>query len=74
MQEVQDLAFLFVKFHEIPLSRSIQRAKISLNGSTTIWCITHSSQSSSVCKLAEGALVLSRRIISEGVQQYWLQY
>ena len=46
----------FVELHEVFFCPSLQPVKVPLNGSTALWCISHSSQLRIIGKLAEGAL------------------
>ncbi|KAK4832384.1 hypothetical protein QYF61_022239 [Mycteria americana] len=49
-------------------------AEVPLDGSTTSWCINHSSQFCIISKLAEGVFCSIIQIINEAVRQYWSQY
>ena len=60
----------FVELREVPLSPILQPVEVPLNGSTTIWCISHPSQFCIICELAEGALCPIVHIINEDVEQY----
>jgi len=50
--QIWDSAFPFVEHDEVPVSPFLQLVEAFLNGSTTIWCVSHSSQ---FFELAEGA-------------------
>lgn len=39
----------------VPLCPTFYPAKVSLNGSTSFWCVSNYSQLSIICKLADGA-------------------
>jgi len=41
--QVQDFAFSLVELREVPVSPFLQPVKVILNGSTTLWCISHFS-------------------------------
>lgn len=41
--QVQDVTFLFVRNHEISVDSFLQPVKVSLKGSTTIYCVNHSN-------------------------------
>ena len=60
--QVQDLALAFVELHEVPVSPFLQLVEVTLHGSTTLWCISDSSQFV-ISKLAEGILCLIIQII-----------
>lgn len=38
--QVQNFAFPFVTFHEVPVSPYFQPVKVPVNGGITIWCIS----------------------------------
>jgi len=42
--------------HEVPFSPFLQPVEVPLDGSTTLWCIGHSTQLCVICSFAEGAL------------------
>lgn len=42
--EVQDSAFLYLKFHKVPVNLFGQPVGVPLSGSATLCCISHSSQ------------------------------
>ena len=50
--------------HRTPVGSFLQPAEVLLNGSTTMWCIKHSSQFYIICKFAEGAFCCIGQIIS----------
>ena len=54
-------AFPDVELHDASLSPIFQAHKVLLDGSTTIWCSSHSSQFCVICKLAAMHFVLSSR-------------
>ncbi|KAK4831783.1 hypothetical protein QYF61_019096, partial [Mycteria americana] len=54
--QVQDFALPLVELHEVPASPFLQPVQVPLDGSTTLWCISHSSQCGVICKLAERQL------------------
>lgn len=56
------------------VSLVLRSVEILLNGSTTVWCISHLSQFCIVCKLAGGALSPIIYGINEEVKQFWTQY
>ncbi|KAK4810833.1 hypothetical protein QYF61_008805 [Mycteria americana] len=76
--QVQDFALPLVELHEVPVSPFLQSVQVPLDGSTTLWHISHSSQICVISKLAEGTLCLIIQIINEDVEhdrtQYWGQY
>lgn len=71
--QVQDLVLWFVDLHQICAGPSLQPVEVSLNGSTTVWCLSHSSQ---VCivALAERAVCPIVQVINGDVKQYLLWY
>ena len=54
--QVKDPTLAFVEFHEVPLGPALQPVQVSLDGSTALRCISHSSQLGIVSELAEGTL------------------
>ncbi|KAK4832374.1 hypothetical protein QYF61_022229 [Mycteria americana] len=73
-QEEQDFALLLVELHEIPVSPFLQPVKVPLDGSTTFWPISHSSQFCVISKLVKDELCLIIQIINEDAHQDWIQY
>ncbi|KAK4832039.1 hypothetical protein QYF61_020554 [Mycteria americana] len=67
--QVQDFALFLVELHEIPVGPLLQPVEVPLNGSTVIWCISHSSQFGVICKLAESTLYPVIQMINEDVKQ-----
>lgn len=47
-----NLAFLFFKFHEVPVRSALQPLKAPLNGSKTIWCIIDYFQLFGICQVS----------------------
>ena len=70
----QDFALPLVELHEVPASPFLQPVEVPLDGSTTLWPISQSSQFCVICKLAEGTLWPIIQIINEDVEQDWTQY
>ena len=71
--QVQDCALLFVELDEVPVSPFLQPVVVPLDGSTTVGCISHSSQFDVICKLAESILCPVRWIINDDVKWDWIQ-
>ena len=71
---MQDLAFPLVELHNVPVSPFLQHVEVPLNWSTTIWCISRSSQFCTICKLSDGALYPTIHVMNEEVKEYWPQY
>lgn len=65
---VQDIAFLLDELNEIPLCPILQFVQVLLKGSTTLRCISHTSQFCVICKLAEASLCLSVQVINEDIR------
>lgn len=65
---VQDFAFAFVEIREIAVSPLLQPAKIFLNGSTSIWCISCFSQFCVIYKFSEGVLSPVIQVINVDVK------
>lgn len=62
------LCLPLVELYEAPVSRFLQLDKVPLDGSMTLWCISHSSQFYVIIgKLAEDTLCPINQIINEGV-------
>lgn len=68
--QVQDFALPLAQLHEVQVSPFLQ----PLDGSTTLWWISHSSQFYVICKLAGGTLCPIIQIVNEDVKQYWTQF
>ncbi|KAK4824875.1 hypothetical protein QYF61_021082 [Mycteria americana] len=71
---VQDFALAFAELHVVPVRPFPQPVKVPQDGSTILWCISHSSQFAVISKLAEGTLCSIIQIINEDVEQDWMQY
>ena len=69
-----DLVFLFVELYEALVSPFLQPLEIPLIVIMPTWCISHSSQFSIICKLAEGALCPIIQITDKDVKTYWPSY
>jgi len=52
--QLQEPTHVLVELDQVPLCPTLQLVQVSLNGSTALWCISHSSQSCVIRKLAEG--------------------
>lgn len=52
--QVQDLLLLLDELRKVPGSTFFQLVLVTLDGSMTCWCISHSFQFYSISKLAEG--------------------
>lgn len=61
--QVQDFVLLHAELHEAPVSPLFQPIKDPLDGSTTLWCISHSSQFRTISKLADSILWPNIQII-----------
>ena len=73
LPEGQDFALPLVECHEVPVSPFLQPVKVPLDGSVTLWCISHSSQFCVIHKSAECELCPIMQIIND-VKQDWTQY
>ena len=62
---------LLVELYKVHVDSILQTLEVPLNGSTTLWSISHFSQFS-VCIVGGGALYLNIQVIHEAVEQYWL--
>lgn len=58
-----------VELHEVPVIPFLQPA--ALNGSTTLWPISHSFQLCVICKLADGKIFPILQIVNEDLKQGW---
>ena len=70
LPQVQDFRLL-VELHEVPVSPFLQSVVVPLDGSMTLWRISHSSHFCVIYKLAEGTFCLVIQIINEDVKQDW---
>ncbi|KAK4809169.1 hypothetical protein QYF61_006427 [Mycteria americana] len=62
LPQVQVFALLLVELHEVPLSLFLQPVEVPLDGSTTLWCISHPSQflsSANVLRLTMSSITFS---------------
>ncbi|KAK4823457.1 hypothetical protein QYF61_002293 [Mycteria americana] len=66
----QHFAFPLVELRD---SSVLQAVEVPLDGSTTIWRISHSSQVCIVCEFTADAPCLIVEVINEDVEQHWLQ-
>ena len=55
--QVQYFALALVELHEIPVSPFLQPFKVPLDGSMTLWCISHFCHFFVISKLAGGYTV-----------------
>lgn len=51
---MQDLALSIVELHRVPLSPFVQLVEVPLDGSATLWFVSHSSKFFVTSRLAEG--------------------
>jgi len=72
--QVQDFAFPLAELHEISLDPVLQLVKVPLNGGTTIWYISHSSQFCIICEHAHDVLFPIVQMVNENIEQDWPQY
>ncbi|KAK4826285.1 hypothetical protein QYF61_007132 [Mycteria americana] len=72
--QVQDFALHPVELYEVPVSPFLQPVQVPLDGSTTLWHISHSPQFCVICKRAEGTLCPIIQIINEDVKQDCTRY
>lgn len=70
---MKDFVLPFTELQEVPGSQFLQSDEVPPNGSTTHWHISHSSQFSVVCKLAEDTFCPIIQIINEEFKQVWIQ-
>lgn len=70
--QVQDLSL--VEPYKVPLCTTLQPVQTSLNGSTDLWCVRHSSQLHIISKVAEGAFYPFIQVIDEDGEQDQTQY
>ncbi|KAK4811173.1 hypothetical protein QYF61_019804 [Mycteria americana] len=68
--QVQDFAPPLTELYEDPVSPFLQPVEVPLDGSTTLWCIHHSSQFCVISKLAEG----SDPVLTPGVHRLHLDF
>ena len=66
---IQDFSLPFAELYNIPVSSFLQPVKVLLNGSLTLWCISHSSQFCVISKLAEGTLCPIIQTVNEDVEK-----
>ena len=63
--QVQYSIFALVKPHLVPLCPALQPIQVLLNGSTALWCVSHTSQLFIISRLAEGTLYLFTEVTDE---------
>ena len=66
--QAQDSTVLLAELHEVSVAPFLQPVKVPLAGTTTLWCISQSSQFDVISKLAEGTLCTIVQIINEEVR------
>ena len=71
---IQEFTFHLVELLEVPVNPFVQPAEVPLDGSTTLWCISHFSQFCIISELAEGMLCPIIQIVNEDVKQCWCRY
>ena len=71
--QVQDFALLFAELHEVPISPFLHPVEVPPKSSTTLWCISQSSQFCTISKLAESTHCPIIQITNEDVEQDWIQ-
>lgn len=67
----QDFALPLLKFIGF---LPFQTVKVSLDGRTTFYCISHPYQSGVIRNLAEGMLCPIVQLINEGIEKDWSRY
>lgn len=72
--QAQDFTLPLAELHEVRVCPFLQPVVVPLNGGTTVWYISDSSQSCNIHKLAESVLSPVIQVINEEVKQYWPQY
>lgn len=63
-----------LKLIRFPLHPTLQPVQVLLYGSTSFWCVSHSSQLWIISKFAEGAFHPFIQITDEDVGRDWTQY
>lgn len=66
---MKDFALLLIEFFEVPASPFSQPIKVTLDGTTTLWCVRCSSQFCVTSKLVERTLCLILQFIHEEAKQ-----
>ncbi|KAJ7404308.1 hypothetical protein WISP_146129 [Willisornis vidua] len=66
--KVQGFALLTDEQHEVPVSPILQPGDMSLDGSTSFWCVSDFSQRSVICSLAEAMLCYIIQVINDIVK------
>jgi len=74
MHVVRDHTLALVEPHQAPLHLTHQSVQILLDGSTTIWCTSYSSQPCIISKLAEGELYPFIQVMDEDIEQDQIQH
>jgi len=69
--QVQDFALPLAELHEVPVSSFLQTAEVPLDGSTTLWSVSHFSQFCNISKIAEDAFCSMIATINEDVEHDW---
>ena len=71
---MQIFAVPLAELYEVPVSPFLQPVVVPLDGSTTLWSISHSSRFGVISKLAEDTFCTIIQIINEDVKQDRTQY
>lgn len=69
--QVQDMAFLIIELHEVPVVPFLQPTEVPLDGYRTLWHTSHSFQFGVDGKLDKGTLCPIIPAINEDVKQGW---
>jgi len=60
---MQDLALSLVEPHEVHTGPFLELVQVPLDGIPSFWCVSCTTQLGVVCKLAEGALDLTKSLM-----------
>ena len=72
--QVQDSTLALVKPCQVPPCPALQSVWVSLNGSTALQCVSHSSLLCIISKLTEGGLYPFIQVVDEDVEQEQTQH
>jgi len=60
---MQDLALSLVESHEVHAGPVLQLVQVPLDGIPSLWCVNCTTLLGVICKLAEGALDLTKSLM-----------
>jgi len=63
LTQMQDLALVLIEPHELHTGPFLKLVQVPLDGIPSFWCVNRTTQLGVICKLADGALELSKSLM-----------